>query len=181
MIGHPYLIVEVLCSFRLWYHVVMRVDTFWYDSLRLGAIWSRLADFWWHGLPRSVLLFRYDYIRSDRITCESRGGTVGPDPPLPPPPKNHKNIGFLSNTGPDPLKNHKAAKPAFNFGPSSARQRNAIWMALRRRADDSPLLVLFGSSFPLSNHDLSYDWTRKYIYSPIDYRLHCVFQYLLQS
>ena len=23
--------------------------------------------------------------------------------------KNHKNIGFLSNTGPDPLKNHKAA------------------------------------------------------------------------
>ena len=25
--------------------------------------------------------------------------------------KNHKNIGFLSNTGPDPLKNHKATKP----------------------------------------------------------------------
>ena len=31
--------------------------------------------------------------------------------------KNHKNIGFLSNTGPDPLKNHKATKPAFNVGP----------------------------------------------------------------
>ena len=31
--------------------------------------------------------------------------------------KNHKNIGFLSNTGPDPLKNHKAAKSAFNNGP----------------------------------------------------------------
>ena len=29
-----------------------------------------------------------------------RGGTGGPDPPL----KNHKYIGFLSNTGPDPLK-----------------------------------------------------------------------------
>ena len=28
-----------------------------------------------------------------------RGGTGGLDPP-----KNHKNIGFLSNTGPDPLK-----------------------------------------------------------------------------
>ena len=40
--------------------------------------------------------------------------------------KNHKNIGFLSNTGPDPLKNHKATKPAFNVGPPSARQRNAI-------------------------------------------------------
>ena len=29
----------------------------------------------------------------------SRGGTGGPDPL-----KNHKNIEFLSNTGPDPLK-----------------------------------------------------------------------------
>ena len=38
------------------------------------------------------------------------GGAGGPDPTL----KNHKNIGFLSNTGPDPLKNHKATKPAFN-------------------------------------------------------------------
>ena len=29
---------------------------------------------------------------------------------------NHKNIGFLSNTGSDPLKNHKTSKPAFNVG-----------------------------------------------------------------
>ena len=36
------------------------------------------------------------------------------------PLKNHKNIGFLSNTGPDPLKNHKAAQPIFNVGPPSA-------------------------------------------------------------
>ena len=50
------------------------------------------------------------------------GGTGGLDPPL----ENHKNIGFLSNTGLDPLKNHKATKPAFNFGPLSACQRNAI-------------------------------------------------------
>ena len=48
-----------------------------------------------------------------------RGATGGPDPPA----KNHKNIGFHINTGPDPL---KATKPVFNFGPSSARQRNAI-------------------------------------------------------
>ena len=27
--------------------------------------------------------------------------------------KNHKNIEFLSNTGPDPLENHYAIKPAF--------------------------------------------------------------------
>ena len=47
-----------------------------------------------------------------------------PPPPPPPPPllKNHKKIGFLSNTGPDLLKNHKATKPAFNVGPLSARQ-----------------------------------------------------------
>ena len=33
--------------------------------------------------------------------CGSRGGTGSPDPPS---LKNHKNIGSLSNTGPDPLK-----------------------------------------------------------------------------
>ena len=53
-----------------------------------------------------------------------RGQGFGPG--RPPSLKNHKNIGFLSNTGPDPLKNHKAAKPAFNNGQSLARQRNAI-------------------------------------------------------
>ena len=33
------------------------------------------------------------------------------------PLKNHKNIGFLSNTGLDSLKNHKATKSAFNVRP----------------------------------------------------------------
>ena len=32
------------------------------------------------------------------------GGDRGSRPPHPPPLKNHKNIGFLSNIGPDPLK-----------------------------------------------------------------------------
>ena len=54
----------------------------------------------------------------------SRGGGQGVR--TPPPLKNHKNIGFLSNTGPYPQKNHKATKPAFNVGPPSARQLNAI-------------------------------------------------------
>ena len=54
--------------------------------------------------------------------------------------KNYKNIGFLSNTGPDPLKNHKATKPAFNVG-----------MAFRWRADDDPLIVVFGSSHQPTN------------------------------
>ena len=52
-----------------------------------------------------------------------RGGGAGVRPfPL----KNHKNIGFLGNTGPDPMENHKAYKPALNVGPPSACQRNAI-------------------------------------------------------
>ena len=51
----------------------------------------------------------------------SRGGQ-GSGHPL----KNHKNIRFPNNTGPDPLKNHMATKPAFNFGPSSAHQLTAI-------------------------------------------------------
>ena len=39
--------------------------------------------------------------------CGSRGGDRGSGPSL----KNHKLIGFPSNTGPDPLKNHKAIIP----------------------------------------------------------------------
>ena len=58
-----------------------------------------------------------------------RGGR-GPDPLPPPPLKNHKNIGFQSNTGLHPQKNHKATKPAFNFGPSSAHQRNLNGVSL---------------------------------------------------
>ena len=41
-------------------------------------------------------------------------------------PEKYKNIGFLSNTGPDLLKNQRATKPAFNVGQTSSRQRNAI-------------------------------------------------------
>ena len=72
-----------------------------------------------------------------RIQRGDRGS--GPPPPL----KNHKNLGFLGNTGPDLLKNHKATKPAFNVGPLSARQRNAIYMAFRWRADGGPPIVVF--------------------------------------
>ena len=67
-------------------------------------------------------------------------GTGGLDPHT---PKNHKNIGFLGNTGLDPLKKHKATKPTFNVGPSSSRQRNVVLMAFRWRADDGPLIVVF--------------------------------------
>ena len=67
----------------------------------------------------------------------------------PPPLKNHKNIEFLSNTGPDPLKFSKLPN-------ESSIQRWAIigtptkrhLKAFRWRAYDGPLLVIFGSSLP---------------------------------
>ena len=63
---------------------------------------------------------------------QRRGGGKGTAPL-----KNHKNIEFLSNTGQDPLNKHKATNPAFNVGPS---------YAFRWRADDGPILVVFGST-----------------------------------
>ena len=49
-------------------------------------------------------LFNITQVSHVRAMCGSRGGTRGPDPPHPPPKKNHKNIEVLSNSGPDPLK-----------------------------------------------------------------------------
>ena len=74
------------------------------------------------------------------------GGGQGVRTPL----ENHKNIGFLRNTGSDPQNNHKATKPAFNVGPPSARQGNAMQTAFRWRADDGSFIVIFGSSIPSS-------------------------------
>ena len=48
--------------------------------------------------PRSLIR-----VVDGRTTCaDQEEETGGPDPP--PPLENYKNIGFLSNTGPDPLK-----------------------------------------------------------------------------
>ena len=68
----------------------------------------------------------------------------------PPPLKNHKNIGFLSNTGPDSLKN----QASIQCWASIARQRNAISMAFRWQADYGPLLVLLYSSLPKSTQKM---------------------------
>ena len=91
------------------------------------------------------------------IRCPLIGGSRGGrgSDHHPPPLKNHKNIGFLCNTGPDPLKNHKSTKPAFNVGPSSVRPGNAISMAFCWRADDGPFKAVFGSSIPPSTKKLS--------------------------
>ena len=70
----------------------------------------------------------------ERIPCANPEGGQGVRSPPPPPLKNHKNIGFLSNCGPDTLKNHKATKPAFVFGSLSAYR---WWI------DDGPPIVVF--------------------------------------
>ena len=57
--------------------------------------------------------------------------------------KNHKNIGFLNNTGPDPLKNYKL--------PSQIQCWAVIGTPVKRlRADDGTLIAVFESSLPSS-------------------------------
>ena len=56
------------------------------------------------------------------------------------PLKNHKNIGFLSNTGPNPQKNHIVPSQHSMLG----HHRPASEMA-----DDGPLLVVFWILSPL--------------------------------
>ena len=77
-----------------------------------------------------------------------------------------KNKGFLINTDQDPRKIYKPATAAFHVGPSTARQRNAIYMAFRWRADDGPLVhvAVFGSSPPnqLKKTLLDLSWTPSY-------------------
>ena len=51
--------------------------------------------------------------KDNNLARIQRGGDRGSRHPL----KNHKNIGFLSNTGPDPLTKCKANKPSFDDGP----------------------------------------------------------------
>ena len=81
--------------------------------------------------------------------CGSRGEDRGSGPP-PPPMKNHKHIGFSSNTGPDPLK-IAATKPAFNLGWSiiGAPAKRHL-MAFCWRTDDGPLIVVLGFLLPSS-------------------------------
>ena len=43
----------------------------------------------------------YAYMYQICVDQERGGGAGGPDTP---PEKKHKNLGFLSNTGPDPLR-----------------------------------------------------------------------------
>ena len=75
-------------------------------------------------------------------------GAGGPDPPPPPPPlKNHKNIEFLSNTGPDPQEFSKLPSQYKRWAIIGTPAKRHL-KAFRWRDDDGPLLVIFGSSLP---------------------------------
>ena len=54
--------------------------------------------------------------------ADPEGGGGGGGQGVRTPSENHKNIGLLSNAGPDSLKNLKSIKQAFKFVTSSARQ-----------------------------------------------------------
>ena len=55
-------------------------------------------------------------------------GWLGSDPL-----KNHKNIGFLSNTGADPLNNYKVIQTTFNVGQWPAYSENWVLSLTKRK------------------------------------------------
>ena len=73
-----------------------------------------------------------------QLPCADPDGRQG----VPTPPPNHKNIGSLSNTGPDFLKITNLPSRNSELG----HHRHVIYMAFRWRADDGPILVVFGST-----------------------------------
>ena len=76
-------------------------------------------------------LFYQKVFQLYRSVEQSMRGSREKGAATPPPPwKSHKNIGFLSTTGPDHLKNHKTTKPAFDIGPA---KRHLIGVSLAGR------------------------------------------------
>ena len=78
-----------------------------------------------------------------------RGGTGGPPPPPPPPPpENHKTKGFFRWSGsPEKSQSGQTSIQCWAIiDPPAKRHLNGVSLAV----DDGPLLVLFGSSFPVS-------------------------------
>ena len=77
------------------------------------------------------------------------GGSRGEQAGVQTPPENHRNIGFLSNTGPDLLKYHKATKPALCWAivgtPAKRHVNGDCW-----RADNDPRIVVLGPTLPSS-------------------------------
>ena len=86
--------------------------------------------------------------------CGNRGGWDRGSRPPPHEKSQYNNIGFLSNTDPDPLKITKLPSQHSMLGhhrhasetPFKWRFAGGSMMAFRWRADDGPILVVFGST-----------------------------------
>ena len=80
--------------------------------------------------------------------CGSQGGDRGSGPPS----EKSQKIGFSSNTGPDPLKNrsYQASNQCWAIIGTPAK---CHLMAFCWRADDGPLISVFGSSLPSSTKE----------------------------
>ena len=77
----------------------------------------------------------------------SRGGGQGSGPPL----KNHKNIGFSRNTPwSRPPKNIKLPNQLSMLGHYRHARETPFKLRFRWRAEDCPLMVVFGSFLPSS-------------------------------
>ena len=83
-------------------------------------------------------------LASCHIHARIQRGRLGNRGSRPPPPlKNHKNIGFLSNTDPYHLKNHKAAKQDSMLG----RHRHAVETPFKWCFPGGPLIVVIQKRF----------------------------------
>ena len=79
------------------------------------------------------------------VMCGSRGGGAGDRTPL----ENYKNIGFLSNTGPDHHKITKLPIQHSTLGHHRPASEKPLKFAVHWRAVNGQLTVFFGSSHPL--------------------------------
>ena len=89
------------------------------------------------------LFKRFLNLKLMNISCtdpEGGGGGGGQGVRIPHPLKNHKNIEFPSNTGPDPLKNHNATKPAASM---FSHHRPASETPFKCRFTGGPMIVHF--------------------------------------
>ena len=73
-------------------------------------------------------------------------GSASPPPPPPPPGKLQKNIGFLSNTGPNPLKITKLPIQHSMLGHHRPASETPFKWCFTGRPVDGTLIVVFGSS-----------------------------------
>ena len=84
---------------------------------------------------RLVLFFINPFMPNGHVRIQRGGGGRGSGPPM----VNYKNVGFLSNTGPDPLKITKLPNQYSMLG----HHRPASETPFRWRAFDCHLIVDF--------------------------------------